>query len=172
MPSLSWSTWALEGHIPPMCPFEWTEAAVGGHSLSGETGTVERLSHHHNDTRRLKDTLLQRGQSVVTSFSSEPLFPIASDCKTFLLCTTVHTICEMSRIVSDLIRERRNVFIFSTCLLGFDCTHPLFVLSLHLNYRCGRISWCLLSICVLVELYNSMQEGSLYFPSILCHLDH
>lgn len=37
---------------------EWTEATVGGCSLSGRTGTVERLSHRHDDTRRLKDTLL------------------------------------------------------------------------------------------------------------------
>lgn len=65
-----------------MCPCEWTEAAVGGHSLTGGNGTVERLSYIHDDTGRLKDTLLQRGQSVVTSLSSEPLFPIASDCKT------------------------------------------------------------------------------------------
>lgn len=79
-----------------MCPCEWTEAAVGGHSLSGGTGTVKRLSQRHDDTGRLKETLLQRGQSVVTSLSSEPLFPIACDCKMFPLCTTVCTICEMS----------------------------------------------------------------------------
>lgn len=99
-----------------MCPCEWTEAAVGGHSLSGGTGTVVRLSHHHDDTGQLKDTLLKRGQSVVTSLSSEPLFPIASGCKTLPLCTTVYTICEMSRRASDLIRGRMNVFMFSTDL--------------------------------------------------------
>uniref|UniRef100_A0A1A8GJ08 Protein kinase C binding protein 1, like n=1 Tax=Nothobranchius korthausae TaxID=1143690 RepID=A0A1A8GJ08_9TELE len=59
--------------------FEWTEAVVGGRSLSGRTWTVVRLSHCHDDTRRLKDTLLQRGQSAVTSLSSKPLFPVASD---------------------------------------------------------------------------------------------
>lgn len=40
---------------------EWTEAAVGGHSLSGRTGTVVRLSHLHDDTEREKDTLLEKG---------------------------------------------------------------------------------------------------------------
>lgn len=66
---------------------EWTEAAVGGRCLSGGTGTVRRLSHRHNDTERLKDTLLQRGQTVVTSLSCQPLFPVVSDCKTFPLQT-------------------------------------------------------------------------------------
>lgn len=74
---------------------------------------MERLSRQHDDTRRLKDTLLQRGQSVVTSLSSEPLFHIASDCKTFPLCTTVYTIWVVKLKVPDLIRERMNGFMFS-----------------------------------------------------------
>lgn len=48
----------------------------------GGLGTMGRLSLGHDDTKRLKDTLLQRGQSAVTSLSSEPLFHEASDCKT------------------------------------------------------------------------------------------
>lgn len=121
-----------------MCPCEWTEAAVGGHSLSGGTGTVVRLSRRHDDTTgRLKDTLLQRGQSAVTSLSSEPLFPIASDCKTLPLCTTVCSICEMSRRVSDLIRGRLNVFMFPTDSRAFDWTLLVLVFSLHLKHGCG-----------------------------------
>uniref|UniRef100_A0AAV2KD30 RUN domain-containing protein 3A n=1 Tax=Knipowitschia caucasica TaxID=637954 RepID=A0AAV2KD30_KNICA len=38
-------------HTTPVC-CEWTEAAIGGHSLSGRTGTVVRLSHLHDDTGR------------------------------------------------------------------------------------------------------------------------
>lgn len=79
---------------------EWTEAAVGGRSLSGGTGTVERLSQRHDDTVRLKDTLLQRGQSAVTSLSSEPLFPMASDCKTSPLHTAACSICKMTCTLS------------------------------------------------------------------------
>lgn len=44
-----------------MRPREWTEAAVGGRRLSGGgRRTVDQLSSPHDDTKRLKDTLLER----------------------------------------------------------------------------------------------------------------
>jgi hypothetical protein len=38
MLSLNSATWAGEGHIPLMCPREWTEADVGAHRLAAGTG--------------------------------------------------------------------------------------------------------------------------------------
>lgn len=51
---------------------EWTEAAVGGRSLSGGTRTVGRLSLGHDDTARLKETLLKNRtvRGDITFFSA------------------------------------------------------------------------------------------------------
>ena len=135
---------------------EWTEAAVGGRSLSGGTGTVERLSHRYDDTGRLKDTLLQRGQSAVTSLSSEPLFPIASDCKTFPLCTAVCTICRMSCTVSVFTDGRLKEFTVFTCIQGFDCTSLVLISSIHLKYGCGSFTWYLFSTCIPAKLFKKL----------------
>lgn len=62
---------------------EWTEAAVGGHSLPGQTRTVLRLSHLHDDTGREKDTLLGMGAIYGDITFISAIVPYGTNCKTF-----------------------------------------------------------------------------------------
>lgn len=59
----------------------------------------------------------------MTSLSSEPLFPIACDCKTFPMCAAVCTIWKLSCCVS-FYTGGLDGFAFSTWIGGFDCVLP------------------------------------------------
>lgn len=109
---------------------EWTEAAVGGHSLPGHTRTVLRLSHLHDDTGRVKDTLLGMGAicgditfiSAIVPYATRRLF-----FRYFVFC--IHTASTLTKTLDQNVPILHVVIVVMMCYSMLSAImNPLLVL--------------------------------------------